>query len=83
MAALIKYGIRGPFPLKDFPEGKVRVRVRNNAFPVAYVYQHGKSIRKFLVAEKDGYWIPFHEQQANHTFNQTTKESQLGNKGGE
>lgn len=80
MAALVKHGIRGPFPLKDFPEGKVRVRVRHNAFPVAYVYQHGKSIRKFILAEQDGYWIPYAEQQSNYTFKNT---SQPGTKGGE
>ena len=80
MAALVKYGMQGPFPLNGFPEGKARIRMRSNSFPVVFIFQPGKSIRKFLVAVKDGCWVPYQEVQANYRLNQT---SQPGTEGGE
>jgi hypothetical protein len=59
------WGVKTPLPLKGFPQGKVRLRIRNNDFVHAYV-KTKEGIRHFIVAEKDGFWVPEYEQGANH-----------------
>ncbi len=55
-----------PRPLRGFPEGEVRLRLRQGDFAQAFVRVPG-GIRRFLVHEKDGHWQPFMEMAANLT----------------
>jgi len=61
------FGVATPLPLKGFPRGRVRLRMRNDDFLVAFV-KSARKIRRFIVAEKDGFWIPMIgcEQAANY-----------------
>ena len=58
------YGMREPLPLSGFPEGTIKLKVRSNGFVTAYV-RTSKSIRQFLVKEKDGFWKPYMETKSN------------------
>ncbi len=60
------FGAKDRLPLKGWPEGKVRIIVRNEDFVRGYVRSpDGKSIRQFIVGEEDGCWIPRFEQGSN------------------
>jgi len=61
----IIWGVRPTLPLKGFPEGKIKLRLRNNSFAKAFV-KTKQGIRSFYVAEKDGFWIPKYEQGSNN-----------------
>lgn len=54
-------------PLKDFPEGRTKVRVRAGEFVAVYV-KSGTTLRGFYVIEKDGHWYPGPEFAINHTY---------------
>ena len=62
------YGVRPELPVRGFPPGKIRIRQRNTGFPSAFV-KTASGIRHFIIAELDGYWVPYAEQGANHTPN--------------
>ena len=53
-------GVREPLPLAGFPEGRVRLRLRNNSFAMAYV-KTKDGIRCFVIGEMDGMWVPVTE----------------------
>lgn len=67
MSTLV-FGVHPAKPLKDFPAGRVRLVVRNDAFARAYV-KTADGIREFRVAEHEGYWIAVYEQGANTRVN--------------
>lgn len=58
------FGIRERKPLKGFPEGRVKIRLRNTDFARAFV-KTASGIRQFIVAEVDGFWTPKFEQGSN------------------
>jgi hypothetical protein len=58
------YGVKDPLPLSEFPDGRIKIKMRNNDFASAYV-RGDKGIRQFYIEEKDGCWIPKYEQSAN------------------
>lgn len=62
----IIFGIQEPKPLVGFPEGKIRLRLRNEKFALARV-RDAKGVREFLIREKDGAWTPFLESGRNIT----------------
>jgi hypothetical protein len=64
------YGVRPELPVRGFPPGRIRIRQRNTGFPSAFV-KTTSGIRHFIIAELDGYWVPYAEQGANHTPNAT------------
>lgn len=64
----IKFGVRPALPLYGFPPGRVRIRQRNTDFAKAFV-KTADGIRCFIIAEHEGYWIPYAEQGANHKSN--------------
>lgn len=64
----LRFGVRPELPVRNFPKGRIRIRQRNNAYPVAFVKTE-TGIRRFLVSEHEGHWIPFVEQSANHRPN--------------
>lgn len=54
----IIFAIREPKPLRGFPEGRVRLRLRNDEFARAFV-RTPEGIRHFIVQETpDGFWEP-------------------------
>jgi FtsP/CotA-like multicopper oxidase with cupredoxin domain len=60
----IIFGIVDPKPLKGFPPGKVRLRIRNGSFALARVRDE-RGIREFLIRERDGFWTPYLESGRN------------------
>jgi hypothetical protein len=53
------WGVREPLPLEGFPQGKVRVRMRNDCVATAFV-KTPKGITRFTIKEDDGKWKPHH-----------------------
>jgi len=60
------YGGVDPKPLKGFPEGRARIRMRPADFVKVFV-KTATGIREFVVTEKDGHWEPLHELARNET----------------
>ena len=60
------FGITKPKPLKGFPDGKTRIRMRSNALSKVYV-KTSDGVIVFTVIEKDGCWTPSHEMGRNQT----------------
>ena len=58
------WGVAIPKPLKGFPEGKVKLRLRNDSWALAYV-KTDDGIMSYRIKERDGYWIPGHMQGSN------------------
>ena len=55
-----------PLPLKGFPDGRCRIRMRPDDLVAVYVKTTG-GIREFRVKEEDGFWVPFGEVARNIT----------------
>jgi hypothetical protein len=60
----IVFGIAEPLPLRGFPPGKIRLRLRPDDFARAFVRMDNQA-RAYVIKEKDGFWIPFCEQGRN------------------
>lgn len=60
------FGVQEPKKLRGFPEGRVRIRQRNDDFAQAFV-KTPTGIRHFYVEEIDGFWQPTCEQALNDT----------------
>jgi len=58
------FGAVEPKPLRGFPRGKFRLRIRNNEYVTAVV-RTGDGIRRFNVGEHDGFWWPMNETGEN------------------
>lgn len=58
------FGMVEPKPLRGFPPGEVRLRLRYDCFARAFV-RNESGIRHFYVEEVDGFWQPCFEQGAN------------------
>jgi len=52
------YGMAEPRPLRGFPEGKTRIRIRNTHFPVVYVRPPEGGVIAFLVDDDGEVWTP-------------------------
>lgn len=50
-------GVSDPLPLRNFPPGKIKLRLRNEGFAMAFVRDEN-GIRQFAIAEIDGHWEP-------------------------
>jgi len=59
------WGIVKPKPLKGFPEGKIRIKLRCNDFAKAFV-KTNDSIRCFVMYDDGKYWRCACEQMANY-----------------
>ena len=75
MAVIVKgehyiFGVKKALPLRGFPEGRARVRMRSNSWAVVFVKtKHG--IKQYYVREVGGVWIPgilaaVNETRRNH-----------------
>jgi hypothetical protein len=62
--ARIPFGAVDPKPLKDFPEGKARLRIRAEDF-VKVRIKTKTGIREFYPHEVDGFWVPLFETGRN------------------
>ena len=60
----VPFGSSDPKPLRRFPSGKIRLRIRKDDFVQAFVRTES-CIRHFYVEEVDGFWQPCFEQGAN------------------
>lgn len=60
----IAFGTDAPLPLKGFPRGKYRVRLRPNELAEVYVKTED-GIRKFAAEIVDGHWTPIAEIARN------------------
>ena len=62
----VPFGCVEPKPLKGFPVGRTRVRIRNTGFASVYVKtEYG--IRHFTPVDKGGHWEPLFEVGRNDT----------------
>jgi len=60
----IAFGTDAPLPLKGFPRGKYRVRLRPNEFAKVYIKTEN-GIREFIAEITDGHWTPGPEMARN------------------
>ena len=58
------FGVVEPLPLKDFPEGRHRLRIRQDDF-VKVRIRTKTGIREFIPEIKDGFWVPYVETGRN------------------
>lgn len=58
------YGVKTPLPLHDFPEGKVRLRMREDSLAQVFV-RKAEGMRQFVLQEVEGKWVPAAEIGAN------------------
>jgi hypothetical protein len=56
----VPFGTGEPKPLKGFPEGKARLRIRSDDF-VRVRIKTTNGIREFYPQEVNGFWVPFFE----------------------
>lgn len=52
-------------PLKGFPDGRIRIRVRNNEFVRVFV-KSTNGIREFFAEDQGDCWTPAYEQGGNY-----------------
>ena len=64
----LQYGIVDPLPLRGFPSGKARTRMRRRSLVCVFVKTED-SVRWFYVKEVDGFWEPFCETGRNIALN--------------
>jgi len=60
------FGIGGkPKRLRGFPQGKIKLRMRNDGYAMAYV-RNDEGIRAFRIIEVNDNWWPAFEIARNH-----------------
>lgn len=62
--------VLSPLPLKGFPEGKTRIRIRPHTWVSVFVVNKGAA-HHFTVVEQDGFWTPGPELARNTTVEPT------------
>ena len=65
-AKLVPFGVVAPLPLRGFPAGLMRIRIRHKQFVVVRV-KTTDGIREFYPTEIDGVWVPHYERGRNCT----------------
>jgi hypothetical protein len=60
----IVFGVVEPKPLKDFPEGRTRIKIRSRAVVVVYARTQ-TGIRAFAVHDNGAEWVPAFEFARN------------------
>jgi len=58
------FGVQNPKPLAGFPQGRIRLRIRNTDFARAFV-RTPSGIRHFIVKDTGEKWEPMLEQGRN------------------
>ena len=54
----LAFGVQEPLPLRGFPPGRSRIRMRTNDLVRVYIRPPGGGIREFIVTPRDGAWWP-------------------------
>lgn len=57
------FGVCQPLPLRGFPQGRIRLRLRKDSFAKAFV-KSPTGIRRFLIGQRGAFWVPMYEQGA-------------------
>ena len=60
----IPFGLTVPLPLVGFPEGKARIRIRQDEFARVFIKTESETIG-FYPTESDGAWVPGYESGRN------------------
>ena len=60
-----EFGVKDVLPLRGFPEGRARIRIRQGDWVKVFVRPPEGGIKEFLVEEKAGAWCPAGEVGAN------------------
>lgn len=58
------FGVARQLPLASFPKGRKRIRMRNDDFVQVFV-KNETGIRRFIVKELNGVWVPACEIGSN------------------
>ena len=61
----IVFGVVDPLTLRGFPEGRARIRLRNDSFVTVNIRPRRGGIRRFNIEEREGSWWPAFEIGAN------------------
>lgn len=59
------FGIADKLPLRGFPDGRIKIRIRTDSFVQAFI-KTADGIEVYSVKEKDGYWEPCMKMGANY-----------------
>jgi hypothetical protein len=62
---VLEFGVKEPLPLFGFPEGRARIRQRNNNYTIVFIRPPNGGIRKFVIGTKNGAWWPVFEMASN------------------
>ena len=60
----VPFGVGDPLPLEGFPEGRAKIKIRNDDFTKVYI-KTKTGIHEFYPTEKNGKWIPLWEVGRN------------------
>lgn len=60
-------GVQPTKPLRRFPEGKIRIRMRAGEFAKAFVRTGAVGIRVFSIKDTGMFWEPYHQLGVNYT----------------
>lgn len=52
-------------PLRGFPRGRIRIRIRNDEFALVYVKNAAGTVA-YYVEDTGKWWEPSHMKEANH-----------------
>jgi hypothetical protein len=63
------FAMCSPKPLKGWPDGKVRIKLRNAGYASGFVRAENGTTRHFLVHDDGSHWMPCHEQGVNVSAN--------------
>ncbi len=59
------FGVVEPKPLRDFPPGRARIRIRTQDWATVFIRPPEGGVRRFYVSEVNGAWVPALESGAN------------------
>jgi hypothetical protein len=60
----VVFGVQEPLPLRGFPQGRYKIKMRNTDFARVFV-RSKDGIREFCINEVNGYWEACYEQASN------------------
>lgn len=66
-------GVQPTKPLRRFPEGKIRIRMRAGEFAKAFVRTGAVGIRVFSIKDTGMFWEPYHQLGVNYTASRVSE----------
>ncbi len=58
------FGVREPLPITNAPDGRIRLRLRNDSYGKMFVRDRD-GIREFAIGDFGNHWEPVYEQRRN------------------